>query len=542
MKEQSIDFSDVSDIFKILANKSRVRLILLLAGGGLSYTSIIERMGNPPTGTLNFHLNKLAPLIEKSEDMYSLNDTGKKAIGFIETYIHKAPLDTIKKEERSFFDDFFHLPEKYILLIYLGVFLIPMLFEYIESPVWIVNSILIASSAIAARFLAEKMYQSKRPRSTLFVGIISAGAMYLLYITIIIGIISNQFFKIVEFIVFDKYDNIAYNNIFYPDYSSLYYQTLRSVLKLYPVIIDSSTQLMIFGLGTITGFVIARYQYGEFPSMIKSPDITIHKLPHVVNHTEEQFNGKVSLLIFIITLFLVIISITITIWLEGLDTENYLFVRIEYKLSMLLITGSVQYFALRKLNYFGTLKHTMLLLIPTVLLELFSMNYFWNKMYFRTIYSNSNYRFNPNTDNYYGLNYHDLPNIEVMIFIKFFIILLIFYSEYIEITGHDSWDYSLFISVIFLIFATIRAMQLPFEWINLALLYTTGIILNILISHVFKNKFAIMKIWVGFNALLVIYFILVLRINQFDQNMDYIIFGMLSLFFHGIFAHTNIKL
>lgn len=86
MAFHKIDDNELAELFKILGHPLRMKIVRLLADGPLSYSSMLSRVDKQSTGTLNFHINKLKILLEKKDEVYQLNDIGRKAVILTESY------------------------------------------------------------------------------------------------------------------------------------------------------------------------------------------------------------------------------------------------------------------------------------------------------------------------------------------------------------------------------------------------------------------------------------------------------------------------
>ena len=128
MAFQDIDDEELAELFKILGHPLRMKIVKLLADGPLSYTSLLSRLDQQSTGTLNFHLNKLKVLLEKKDEAYRLNDIGTKAVSLMVSYsqnIEETGLSFNKKKANEFsWERLVELPIYYLPLIATSLFLI----------------------------------------------------------------------------------------------------------------------------------------------------------------------------------------------------------------------------------------------------------------------------------------------------------------------------------------------------------------------------------------------------------------------------------
>lgn len=70
-------------LYRILKDQTRQKILRLIGEkGNASYTDILTQL-NVSTGKLNYHLKLLAPFLLKSNEGYSLNETGENALSIL---------------------------------------------------------------------------------------------------------------------------------------------------------------------------------------------------------------------------------------------------------------------------------------------------------------------------------------------------------------------------------------------------------------------------------------------------------------------------
>jgi DNA-binding HxlR family transcriptional regulator len=91
--------SNVTDLLKVLKDKTRSKIILLLhEQGSISYADLMKALEITNTGNMNYHLKVLGDLLMKSEDgQYSLTERGKLASRLLEEYSEKDDVLQTKK-------------------------------------------------------------------------------------------------------------------------------------------------------------------------------------------------------------------------------------------------------------------------------------------------------------------------------------------------------------------------------------------------------------------------------------------------------------
>jgi len=80
-KPPEIDPANEDEIFKALGNNNRRNIIKALGEKGkLSFTEILNYIGNIDSPKLSYHLRSLKGMIEQSEGQYSLTEIGNAAV------------------------------------------------------------------------------------------------------------------------------------------------------------------------------------------------------------------------------------------------------------------------------------------------------------------------------------------------------------------------------------------------------------------------------------------------------------------------------
>lgn len=82
------DPATVASLFSLLGEEIRVRILEELAAarrtdsGGLSFSTLRERVGVEDSGRFNYHLGRLAGrLVEKDDGVYALTPAGRRLVG-----------------------------------------------------------------------------------------------------------------------------------------------------------------------------------------------------------------------------------------------------------------------------------------------------------------------------------------------------------------------------------------------------------------------------------------------------------------------------
>jgi hypothetical protein len=168
-----ISSNEVSEIFKILSHPIRVRIVVSLASRPKNYTSLQIELNEPRTGNLNFHLQKLSPLIEKQNDLYKLNPLGQKSVELIDQYTSERVHGTsskIVKERVNYWENFLNINESFAPLVFFTIFTLLGLMIWIGYFFGLTHNIsnllVMAIGAITWRWCWQRVYLSSRPKST----------------------------------------------------------------------------------------------------------------------------------------------------------------------------------------------------------------------------------------------------------------------------------------------------------------------------------------------------------------------------------------
>lgn len=83
--------SGIDSLHKILKDKTRMRIILLLQEkGSLSYVDLMKALEITNTGKINYHLKILDALLSKNETgQYTLTEKGKLASGCCKNFLKR---------------------------------------------------------------------------------------------------------------------------------------------------------------------------------------------------------------------------------------------------------------------------------------------------------------------------------------------------------------------------------------------------------------------------------------------------------------------
>jgi len=247
------DSYSIAKLFKVLANAIRIQIVLMLAESSMSYTSIQARLGGMTTGTLNFHLTKLQPLVEKINGLYSLTDLGQKALIFIESSSGSEVIRTPKKN--NIWENFLLLNQYFIIPLAFTSYLISLLLVYFKSPVYIISFGIIVTNTFYARFAMEKLYQSSTPKRVLFTSVSSIFLGLTLYMSVITGIVSDMYLLLQDL-----------SNSFNQDLSKSFNISGISIGQVPSI--DFSGFIVASIVGLVIGVVISVNTYDELPDFI----------------------------------------------------------------------------------------------------------------------------------------------------------------------------------------------------------------------------------------------------------------------------------
>ena len=96
--------SESAWLHKILKDETRRKIVILLHDrSNLTYSDLLEALKTSDKGRLNYHLKSLAPLLNKNDNGYMLNEQGMLAWKMLQefSYVQKSRLATIIKYGRN---------------------------------------------------------------------------------------------------------------------------------------------------------------------------------------------------------------------------------------------------------------------------------------------------------------------------------------------------------------------------------------------------------------------------------------------------------
>ncbi len=479
--------SEVSQLFKVLANAIRVQIILMLAESPMSYSSIQARLGGIATGTLNFHLTKLKPLIQKVDDLYSLTPLGEKAMAFIDSYSEVERISTPKKNDM--WESFLHLDPKYVLPLALLSYGTGLVMSFMGAPLYVVSAGLVVTNAVYARFAMEKIYQSETPSRLVFTATSSAVIGLLLFMSVVLGTISDAYFDLVAF-----------------TYGSGGSDLLRAVVDTVPHM-DFSAIVGASFLGLLVGVVVARHTYGELP------DLSPVSREHEVVVSEVVPLSRLWLSVPVVLLPVTYVAFELSFILVSSSTAQYPLIRILSKLTtqtlIAVVQGPVLWGMSRRIDPRTWTSRTRLyaVMVPSMALEYLLVGYWVNYTSLPDVRIGLfGYEFRTLIAGY------DLPNYPVLILLRYFTIFVVLHSVSPS-NADDRWQDTL---ELILSFVVVYALfQVPLAAQDLLPFLVVGYAVNFLIKLVPWRRFRpIFLIAYGLFALFVVFLQLVSPVEQ----------------------------
>ena len=479
--------SEVSQLFKVLANAIRVQIILMLAESPMSYSSIQARLDGIATGTLNFHLTKLKPLIQKVDDLYSLTPLGEKAMAFIDSYSEVERISTPKKND--IWESFLNLRAGYVLPLALLSYSIGLVMVFMDAPLYVVSAGIVVTNALFARFAMEKIYQSETPNRMVFTSTSSAVIGLLLFMSVVLGMISDAYLDLVAF----TYEYMG------SDYLGTVVDTVPHA--------DFTTIVGASFFGLLIGVVVAHHTYGELP------DLSYVTREHEVVVSEVRPRSRWWLSISVVLLPVTYIAFEFSFILVRYSTAQYPLIRILSKLTTQALIATVQGLVLwgmsRRINPRMWTSRTRLYvaLVPSMVLEFLLVGYWVN------------YTSLPDTRiGVFGYEFrtlvagYDLPNYPILILLRYFTIFVVLHS-WRPSNADDRWQDTL---ELILSFVVVYALfQVPLAAQHLLPFLVVGYAVNFLIKLVpWRRLRFTFLITYGLFALYVVFLQLVSPVEQ----------------------------
>ncbi len=315
----NLSTEELTKLFKSMSNPIRVSIIRLLQTGSMSYTTLLARLNNPATGTLNFHLSKMQDLIVKDKDVYKLTPVGEQMAEMMNSYSEVKVQNVINETpKKDLWQDYLNIDYKYLFPLGILLLLIPFL-AFFTNQVLIIDAALVLTFYVFTRFVLQKIYLEDNHGSVALLSVFSMFAVWLFFNSVTVGFYIYFYLTVLQ--LFQSQNPYSILTSTFPLYQGNNIQL--SLNDLFYLAVKS--RIFEFNLAIILGISIgifySYYLFGEAPPLsnlrIKEGDENIS-----VMRSKSRRSDVVGTLIISLSILMINVLTFIFIFSQIIRVDN----------------------------------------------------------------------------------------------------------------------------------------------------------------------------------------------------------------------------